>query len=46
MSSTATTFEKTEFKIASKTAGWDLDVWKYLPKAAGAQPKGLPVIVM
>ena len=46
MSSTATTFEKTEFKIASKTAGWDLDAWKYLPKAAGAQPKGLPVIVM
>lgn len=39
-------FVKTEFKIPSKTVGWNLDAWKYLPKAAVAQPKGLPVIVM
>ncbi|KAI1797198.1 alpha/beta-hydrolase [Ganoderma leucocontextum] len=45
MSSTES-FEKTDIKIPSKTAGWDLDAWKYLPKAAGVQPKGLPVIVM
>ena len=45
MSSTET-FEKTEIKIPSKTAGWDLDAWKYLPKIPGAPPKGLPVIVM
>ncbi|PIL35651.1 hypothetical protein GSI_02381 [Ganoderma sinense ZZ0214-1] len=46
MSSETDSFVKNEFKIPSKTAGWDLDAWRYLPKAAGVQPKGLPVIVM
>ncbi|TBU33540.1 alpha/beta-hydrolase [Dichomitus squalens] len=40
-------FEKTlNIKIPSKTDGWNLDAWKYLPKTVGAEPKGLPVIVM
>ncbi|RPD75298.1 alpha/beta-hydrolase [Lentinus tigrinus ALCF2SS1-7] len=48
MSSTTTEqkFVKTDLKISSKTPGWNLDAWKYLPTIAGSQPKDLPVIVM
>lgn len=40
------TFDRTECKIPSKTPGWDLDAWKYLPKAGSGTRKPLPVIVM
>ncbi|KAI0749386.1 alpha/beta-hydrolase [Daedaleopsis nitida] len=40
-------FVKTDIKIPSKTPGWNLDAWKYLPaKAAAQDAKGLPIIVM
>ena len=39
-------FERSDIKIESKTPGWNLDAWKYLPKAVGIEPKGLPVVVM
>ncbi|RDX57430.1 alpha/beta-hydrolase [Lentinus brumalis] len=39
-------FVKTNLRIPSKIPGWNLDAWKYLPKAAGSQPRGLPIIVM
>ena len=39
-------FVKTDIKIPSKTPGWNLDAWKYLPKTAGQGGKAPPVIVM
>ena len=39
-------FERSDIKIASKTPGWNLNAWKYLPKAVGTEPKRLPVVVM
>ena len=43
----ASAFHKNELKIPSKTPGWDLDVWKYLPKApVSGNVEGLPLIIM
>ncbi len=39
-------FEKTDIKIPSTTADWNLDAWKYLPKAPLSGGKGRPVVVM
>lgn len=38
-------FERTSVKIPSKTPGWDLDAWRYLPQTKST-PKGLPVVIM
>ncbi|KAJ7315362.1 alpha/beta-hydrolase [Mycena albidolilacea] len=38
-------FEKSALKLASSRAGWNLDVWQYLP-AAERRTKSLPIIVM
>ncbi|KAH9945399.1 alpha/beta-hydrolase [Epithele typhae] len=38
-------FVKSEVKIPSKTPGWDLDAWKFLPMtASGSSSRPLPVI--
>lgn len=40
----AMAFEKSTIKIPSVTAGWNLDVWQYIPTRKSSKP--LPVIVM
>ena len=40
----ASEFHKSELKIPSKTPGWDLDVWRYLPVSSNVE--GLPLIIM
>ena len=40
-------FDWTVVKISSKTPGWDLDAWKYVPKTRGNAGKApFPVIIM
>ncbi|KAI9057307.1 alpha/beta-hydrolase [Trametes sanguinea] len=43
-------FERSHIKIPSMTPGWQLDAWKYMPRASSRtgppESQGLPVVVM